>query len=325
MTQEEFIKSLEPALARAFLAAMQDVRDGVDYPALMRAIGAGDVPAAIDALDIEQGSFAPYIAAAFLLYMRTGAEAARGMRVRFDPTRDADFRQDITGKVAAYVDEQVQAARDYVYSGYADGWSRREIAKGLAGKIGPSGKREGGILGLSRAQQSWVDNMRARLESNDPEQMRAAMKYKERNRNFDKTIKRAIMDGKPLSADKIDEITGKFADKLLRKRATDIASFEATQFAAGAREQSVRQALEKARLPDGAVTKTWHHSSIYINARPDHVGMSGQTVTGINTPFVMADGVAMRYAHDPRGGAKHNSHCRCRTSYSINWNYGKVV
>jgi len=330
---------LTPSLEAAVQAALQDMRDGVDYPALLAALEAGDIAAVEKALDFEQGSWAPYIAAAMVIYMQTGAEAARRLPIRFDPTRDADFRADVNAKVAAYTDEQIVKAREYVYNGYAAGRSRRDIAQGLAGKVSKlTGKRQGGVIGLSGAQQSWVDKMRERLESGDPEQMRAVLTAKERDKRFDRTIKRAIVearksekdvakaivDGKPmpaikppvLDANKIDDITGKYADRLLRKRAKDIASTEATQFASGARADAVRQAL--AKVPGATATKTWHHSSIYINARPDHVGMSGVTVA-FDANFVMADGVPMRYAHDPRGGAKHNASCRCRTTYAIKW------
>lgn len=322
MTPEQLARQLTPELAAALQEALQDMRDGVDYPALEAAIAAGDVDAAIKALDIEQGSFAPYIAAALVLYMRTGAEAARGYRIRFDATDPVDFRLDLSTKVAAMTDEQVQKARAYVYDGYSAGKSRREIAQGLAGRI-VRGKRQGGVIGLSGAQQSWVEKMRERLASGDPQELRAVLTAKERDKRYDRTIKVAIRDGKRIPTDKIDEITGKYADRLLRKRAKDIATSEATQFAAGARADAVRQTLGKAGLPEDAVSRTWHHSSIYINARPDHVGMSGVTMPGLTAPFVMFDGSAMRYAHDPRGGARNNMSCRCRTTYNINWNYGK--
>ena len=312
MTPEQLARQLTPELAAALQEALQDMRDGVNYPALEAAIAAGDVDAAIKALDIEQGSFAPYIASALVLYMRTGAEAARGYRIRFDATDPVDFRLDLSTKVAALTDEQVQKARAYVYDGYSAGKSRREIAQGLAGRI-VRGKRQGGVIGLSGAQQSWVEKMRERLASSDPVELRAVLTAKERDKRYDRTIKVAIRDGKRIPTDKIDEITGKYADRLLRKRAKDIATNEATQFADGARDDAVRQALAKL---GGVAKKTWHHSSIYINARPDHVGMSGTTVA-FDANFIMADGTPMRYAHDPRGGAKHNSHCRCRTSYSI--------
>lgn len=303
---------LEPKLAKALQDALQDMRDGVNYPLLLRSIDNNDIEGVIAALNIEDGSFAPYIAVAIAIFMAAGAAAAKTYKIRFDPTRDADFQLDLRAKMRAMADEQIIKAREYVKQGLAAGKSRREIAQGLAGRV-VSGHRQGGVIGLSGAQQSWVENMRARLLSGDPAEMRAALKNKDRNKIYDRTIKKAIKEGKALPEAKVDEIVGKYADKLLAKRAKDIAALEAEQFAAGAREEAVRQALAKS---GGTATKTWRHSSIYINARQDHVGMSGKTVP-FDAAFIMADGTPMRYAHDPRGGARQNSHCRCRTTYKI--------
>lgn len=319
---DRLISRLTPELAAALLASLQDMRDGVDYPALLAAIDAMDIEGIQAALNIEEASFAPYIAAAMAIYMRSGAEMAREIARsgaatggRFNPALDAEFRRDLADKVAARTVEQIEAARERVYEGLASGKSRKEIAESLAGRISKAtGKRTGGVIGLSRPQQSWVDTMRERLASGDAAQLRATLAAKDRDKRYDRTIKVAIRDGKTIPPAKIDEITGKYADRLLRKRATNIAQVEVEQFAANAREDAVRQAL--ARMPGAVAKKTWHHSSIYINARPDHVEMSGRTVP-LDASFIMADGAAMRYAHDPRGGARHNASCRCRTTYEI--------
>ena len=318
---DRLISRLTPELAAALLASLQDMRDGVDYPALLAAIDAMDIEGIQAALNIEEASFAPYIAAAMVIYMRSGAEMAREIARsgiptggRFNPALDAEFRRDLADKVSARTAEQIEAARERVYEGLASGRTRREIAESLAGRISKvTGKRTGGVIGLSRPQQSWVDTMRERLASGDPAQMRATLAAKDRDKRYDRTIKVAIRDGKAIPPAKIDEITGKYADRLLRKRATNIASVEVEQFAANAREDAVRQALAKG---GGEAFKAWRHSSIYINARPDHVEMSGRTVP-FESSFIMADGVAMRYAHDPRGGARHSLNCRCRTTYAI--------
>ena len=51
-------------------------------------------------------------------------------------------------------------------------------------------------------------------------------------------------------------------------------------------DEQLKQAL--AKMPGAVARKTWHHSSIYINARPDHVGMSGVSVACLasRTPWV---------------------------------------
>lgn len=335
---DRLLPRLEPELAAAVLAALQDVRDGVDYPRLERGIAAGDVAEIEAALNIEQGSWAPYVAAALAIFMQSGRRAGVIYGVRFDPVQDAEFRADLSAKVSAMAEEQRVKARDYVQRGLMEGRSQRSIAEGLVGRRSrATGKRTGGLIGLSRAQQSWVETMARRLSSDDPEEIRAALGVKERDKRYDPLIKRAAVEARkarnaalealeagappivapkpsPLTPAKIEEITGKFADRLLRKRAKDIAKVEVQQFAAGAREEAVRQAV--AKVPGASASKTWEHSHIIEHARVDHLSMDGQ-VRDLEGVWIMSNGAMMRYAHDPRGGAANNASCRCRTRYRL--------
>lgn len=304
---ERLIDRMEPELAKAIRVAFEDMRRGVDMPALVAALEANDSEAVIDALNLDDRSFVPWLSAVILIYMRSGAEAVRLLRrsgLKFTPV-DIPTMPSVVGDM---IQQQTEAAQAYVADAYSSGKSPRQIAKELRTRIG-----------LSRAQQSWVDDMRKKLEQGD----KGALGYKDRDKRYDSAIKRAAIEGKPLPQSKIDEITEKYSERLLRKRATNIAAAETASLASGARKSAVGQALRKAGLPDEAASKTWRHSSIYLNARVDHVDMSGRTVQGLQTPFVMADGVAMQYAHDPKGGAKHNAGCRCTTRYSVNWGYGR--
>ena len=304
----QIVAQLRPELQAALITAFDDIRDGVDYPALELAIERGDVAGAIDALNLDEGSFAPYVLIATTIFMRYGAAFAPKLGVR--------FTGDISPDIAVAVGRMTQETRDAIQDVVASRLGRRETAK----RIRP-------LIGLSRAQVSYVESMRERLLSGGPDEMRAVLSGQTlRDKRYDRMIKRAIVEarrsqrevaaGRPaitprdaLSEKKVDEITEAYARKLKAKRAADIAQIEVDQYAEAAKYQS---ALKVA----GPVKKTWHHSSIYINARPDHVGMSGRSVA-LDESFIMPDGVPMRYAHDPRGGARHNASCRCRTSYEI--------
>jgi len=386
------IASLEPRLQRAFLAAIATAREGIDFDALVSALRAGDVDAAISAIDPDQGAFSSYLMERQSAFVESGAAVASGLTkqrakafqgsrnpsvrgpilptepagplgpptmppslsfdgpeptnivFRFDmtnPRAEAKIRTEAASRVVGYVDEQVQVARKVIADGFQRGEGPQTIASDIAGRINSiSGRREGGIVGLSAPQVGYVDNMRRRLLSGDPDEMMKVLgsfdkdgKWKEgtgqtlRDRRYDRTIKKAIRDvaaGKPnpLSRDQIDEMAAKYSDRLLTRRAEDIARTETAQGVEMARAEATKQALDKAGIPDNGVTKTWVHQGGVRGARDVHLAMNGRTVDGIDMPFILPDGSVMLYPHDPAGGVRNNANCRCRGDQAIDWAYG---
>jgi hypothetical protein len=263
---------------------------------------------------------------------------------RFDmtnPRAEARIRTEAAARVAGYVEEQIEIARRVIADGFQRGDGPQNIATDIAGRVNPiSKRREGGIVGLSDPQVRYVESMRARLLSGDPDEMLKVLgrfdadgKWIEgtgmtlRDRRFDASIKKAIREvaaGKanPLSRAKIDEMTAKYSDRLLARRAEDIARTETAQGVEMARAEAARQALEKAGLPADALTKTWYHSGGIEHAREQHLAMHEKTVTGTDTHFILPDGTMMLHPHDPAGGTKHNVNCRCRGELDIDWAWG---
>ena len=286
---------LEPELRQALLEALEGMRKGVDMAALRDAIERGDVEGVEEALNVDEGLFSPYVVAATLIYMRYGQAFAPTLGVRFNATAPAGTDM-IRQNVERMTREAREAARDMAMQGIG----RRETAKRIRD-----------MLGLSRAQQSYVESMRQRLESGDPAQLRAILKGQAlRDKRFDPAIKKAIETGKPISAGQIEKMTAAYSRKLLRKRAEDIAAAEAQQYAELSKYEAARQSGKHIR-------KIWRHSRIWLRARPDHVYMNGHEVEGVEMPFIMPDGIAMQYPHDPAGGAKHNANCRCRVRSKV--------
>ena len=421
MTDElqDLIAGLEPALAAAFLAAIALLRSGINYPKLIAALRAGDIDAALDALNLDRGGFTLYLLERQSAFAKAGAVVAdvltrerntllkvidrprqpegRGPIVpearapggiappagrppappasaaaptppgsggppappsppvlqapgggeivfRFDmvnPRAEARIRTEAASRVAGYVEEQIATARRVIGDGFQRGEGPQQIATDIAGRVNPiSGRRDGGIIGLSDPQAGYVESMRRRLLSGDPDEMLKVLgrtdadgKWIEgtgmtlRDRRFDRSIKKAIRDvaaGKdnPLTRDKVDEMVAKYSDRLLARRAEDISRTETASGVEMARAEATRQAMEKAGLGDEALTKRWVHSGGIDDARQQHLVMHGKEVIGEDTKFVLPDGTLMLYPHDPAGGAKHNINCRCRSDMLIDWAAG---
>lgn len=371
---EDLIAQLEPALANAFLDAIQSMRDGVDMQALIDALERGDIEAAIKALDITPADFNRYTIERMSAFTAAGeleaayipTREAESVRFVFDmqnPRAERWIREQAAERITGYVAEQVETAREVIADGYSKGAGPQQIALDIAGRINPaSGKREGGIIGLSGPQAGYVKSMRERLASGDPAEMLKVLgRFKDgkwvegtgmtlRDRRYDGVVKRAIVQAqaqrkyeaavleaeaaglpapKPpkakkveLTPAKIDELAGLYADRLLKRRAEDVARTETAQGVMGARKAAVAQALEKEGLPGDAVTKKWRHLGGLRDAREMHIAMAGKEVVGLDTPFIMADGRAMQHSHDPAGGVKHNVNCRCGTDFHIDFLWG---
>lgn len=262
---------------------------------------------------------------------------------RFDmtnPRAEARIRDQAAARVAGYVEEQIEIARKVIGDGYQRGDGPKTIATDIAGRVNPiSGRREGGIIGLSDPQAGYVENMRRRLQSGDPAEMLKVLgRFRDgkwvpgtgqtlRDRRFDRTIQKAIREiaaGKPnpLTPEKIEEMASKYADRLLARRAEDIARTETASGVEMARAEATKQAIDKAGLPDDAVTKAWIHQGGPDHARNWHLAMNNRTVKGIDTPFILPDGSVMQYPHDPAGGARNNVSCKCRGDNEVNWAFG---
>lgn len=341
---DALIEKLEPDVRAAFRASMADIRANIDYPALLEALERGDIDAAIDALNIENASFNPYLASMLLVFASGGQTEAESIKapprivVRFDmsnPRAESIIREHAGARIVGFVNEQVETAQRVILEGYSKGDGPRTIATEIAGRINPVTKRrDGGIIGLSDQQASYVQSMRSRLVSGEPAELRKVLgSFKDgkwikgtgmtlRDRRFDGVIRKAIKTGEPIPQAKVDEMVARYSDRLIARRAEDVARTETAAAVSLAQKESYQQALDKHGLGDDAVTKTWRHSSLIENARVQHILMNRVSVQGLNTPFVLPDGSLMQHAHDPEGGVGNVVNCRCDTLYEINFGAG---
>src|SRR6185369_9054534 len=96
------------------------------------------------------------------------------------------------------------------------GANPRTTALDLVGKIGATGNREGGVIGLTSSQEEWVRNYRAELLSDNPE---AALERALRDKRFDRAIMNAANSGEPIPRDLVDKMVNSYKTRALRYRA----------------------------------------------------------------------------------------------------------
>lgn len=326
------IAKLKPSMRRAFEQSVKDLREGVDWTLLLKELSDNNVDGAIRALNIEPAAFHVYGEEIKRAYSAGGTLAATtvnpppGTKVsfRFDMTNEraeAWIRRNVGDKIKVEVDDQIYQSRTAILQGYAKGQHPTVIAKSLIGEK-VNGKRVGGILGLDPYRQGHVDRMRAKLESGDPKQLRSVLDLALRDQRSDGKIIAAIKSGKPLKAADIDAMVMRYSDRMLKRRAEDIARTETGAAVMGARKDEWNQALDKLGKPPEAIIKTWRYGGGAKDPRWWHERMNGKSVRGLETHFEMPNGARMKHALDLDGGAKECVNCTCDTTFRIDHSWG---
>ncbi len=245
------------------------------------------------------------------------------MVARFDG-RNPRAEQWLTRNSARLITEITEGQRKLVRSvltqGMEEGRGPRSVALDLVGRRNrATGRREGGLLGLTESGLSTVQNARAALMSGDPSAMEQYLRLKSRDRRFDPIVRRAIREGKPVPADQARKIAGRLADRLLYRRGETIARTELLQSLHAAQNEGIMQLIDAGKIRQDQVTVVWDAANDSAT-RPSHRAMDGQT-RRLGEPFTSGDGNQLMFPGDTSLGAPASDivNCRCRLEQRINF------
>lgn len=330
----ELLSKHEPAIRQAFMRAVVDLHANADWPALLAALESGSTFSAVQALNISEGAFNEYSQVLTSVFVESGTatasliagsgQGAIGLRFNLqNPAAEKWIRQNVATRVVGFVQEQVETAREVIAAGYMGGNHPHTIARDLVGRVGVSGVREGGVLGLDAPRAARLAKVSNGMRTPDGVQSlvvrRAdgslAMRYKV-NPATEQRILAAYMRGEAVPEAQRILSERQYSNALLKARADTVATTETAAAVMGARDNAWEQAAEQQGLDRNAVVKTWRHRR-GGDGRITHIEMAGASVVGLDTPFVLSDGSVMYFAHDPRGGAKNNVSCGCDTEYRL--------
>lgn len=327
---ENLLAEYEPIIREAFLAAVADLRSGVALRVVVERLERQDIQGAIEALNLDKAAYSSLDEAVRRAYSGGGAATVDGMPGLRDPNGGrAVIRFDAQAFRAVQWAQQhalaprmtaidKDAARLIIVDGIARGRGARRVALDLAGRINrATGRREGGVIGLTVQQAQHVVTMRDRLSSGDPEEMSKVLGMGRRDRRFDPTIVKAIGDAKPLPSETVDRIVARYTDRLLDLRATTIARTEGMAAFNEAQMEAYRQAIDKGAVKASDLTKTWR-SVGDGRVRHTHIAMNGQAV-GFEASFQSPSGATLRYPHDPDAPPAERVNCRCRMDITIDF------
>ncbi len=310
-----------PEVAEAFMAVTRDLTRQAQVQRLIAALERGDLAAAMAALHLDRAAYAGLEAKLSEAFTAGGQGAVASMPAavsigfRFDPgnQRAAEIIRAragrlITGLLAAEIDQ----AREHLADGMARGAHPRTVALDLVGRVNRvTGRREGGLIGLSSPQRAAVAAARAELASNDPALLKNYLTRKRRDRRFDRTVTAAIRDKKAIPADVARNMVARYSARLIQLRGEVIARTEGLPAIRAAKREAYQQLVDDGRVDAMAIVRDWVTTKDG-RQRDTHDAMGGQEVRGLDAPFVSPRGAMLLYPGDTSLGAGADEIIACR-------------
>lgn len=325
------IDRFTPEVRDAFIAAVADVTDTAVLSAIVDAIAAGDVLRAFRATGMSPAAMRPLTRMVEAAFETGGITVARSFPVQMADAGASVIHFDIrnsraerwlrdhsNGLVTRITAETQQNLQTIVEAGTRAGRNPRSIALDIIGRVdGQTGRRTGGIIGLTGQQTKWVANAREELLSVPPDEN--YFTRVQRDRRSDSIVRKAINEGRGLTADEVNALSDRYSDNLLQLRGETIARTETMTALNKSQDEAIRQAIDNGTLNERYVKKRWDATGDK-RTRPSHMHLDGQEV-GLNEAFKTDDGHQLMYPLDTSLGAPGSEtiNCRCRVDYDVDW------
>jgi hypothetical protein len=324
----KLIEKWAPELQAAFIDALAKIADSINLARLTAALQRGDVDAALREVNLDPLQFRDLDKTISDAYEDGGSSLAARLRpyentvghrltVLFDGRNlraERWIRNHSSTLVKEITEDQKVAIRQHLEAGIVTGTNPRTVALSLVGKINPqTGKREGGVIGLTSSMEGWARAYEEELKSGDRAFLRRAM----RDRRFDASVLKAIKDGKPLSPDQIAKMVSAYRARALKYRADTIARTEAITALNQSQMEATQQAIDRGAVLPKYITKRWR-SAADARVRHTHSVLNNKRVpfTGL---FTSPSGAKLAYPGDPTAPPEERCNCRCELSINIDY------
>lgn len=336
---EQIIDNFEPTIRRAFLEAIETIRSDIVIEEIIARLEKGDVSGAVNAVPVDSVAFYPLVEAIRQTYNAGGIAAVSALPrlsspsgqkviVRFDARNiraEQWLSQHSSTLITNIIRDQQKAIRSVLTTGMINGRNPRSVALDIVGRVEKvTGKRTGGIIGLTSKQASYVENARRELNSGQPEALKSYLNRVRRDKRFDSTVLKAIDSGEPIPKTTITKMLNRYEASLLKLRGDTIARTEALESVNTSQQEAFQQVLNKTAYTDQDIQREWRCASD-DRVRDSHLMMNRQKVKGMQTPFITPDGYKLRYPHDSSLGAPARETINCRCIQLIRLNYMKAL
>lgn len=304
---EELLAKAHKTIRDRFALIVQQIKNEHGLRELAELIAQGDVEGALSILDDAAQRLASSINAVFLTVGTTTADAVSdslGIALSFDQANERAVKLLELNKlelVREFTEVQRDATRDALIQGSRQGLNPREQARAFRDSIG-----------LTKKQNRAVERYRELLETGDSE----ALTRELRDARFDKTVARAIAEGKSLSKAEIKRMTERYRERMLKFRSETIARTESIATVNQGHDEAIRQGVDRGLLNAKKIQRTWKSAKDKRVRDPEtgsttsHRTMHNQ-VRGFGEPFVSGAGNLLRYPGDAQAPGIDRIQCRC--------------
>lgn len=325
---EALLEQWEPEIRKAFLEAVYNQRSVAQVDLIIKYLEKGDIENALRAVNLDPVYWLPWDRTLRQAYEAGGITTAQavpaiveagGFRTVFqfnvrNPMAERWLSDYSSKSITEIVDDQRKMVRNYLAKSLERGTNPRTSALDLVGRINrATGRREGGVIGLTETQWEWVSNYEDALRSNTPLD---ALSRELRDRRFDPAVRRAAESGVALEEDQIGSMVDAYVNRALRFRAEAISRTETLTSLHAAQDASLLQAAEAGIQPQN-IYRVWRTAGD-DRVRDSHEEMDGQ-VRGLEEPFETGDGVLLDFPGDPSGPPEEIINCRCWVETQIDF------
>lgn len=302
------------------MAGVRDLKQGVRLQRVTSALERGDLQAALEALHLDRAAFHPLEAKITEAFVVGGQGAVSSMPAavsigfRFDPgnQRAAAIIRATAGRlITGLIETEIEQARAFLAEGMALGRSPRSVALDLVGRMTRTGQREGGLIGLSGPQRDYVAVARAELASADAAGLRHYLTRGRRDRRFDRTVSKAIREGRRLDPATAAKAITAYERRLLQLRGEVIARTEGIPAIRAAKREAYQQLVDDGRVDAMSIVRGWS-TTADGRQRDTHDAMNGQEVRGLDAPFISPSGARFMHPGDTSLGAPAAELISCR-------------
>jgi hypothetical protein len=303
-------ESMDPKIARAFIAAIETIRTRVPAEQLARFIERRDFTSLENAFAshftstewqaygkaIEQAVLAGVKATSSTQGVINGAQADFEIAIGLNP-RLAQFAITMTSTRIREID---QTTRDTI---------RQVLQRGLTAGDDPFAiaRQIRGSIGLTRRQEAAVSNYERMLRALDPE----ALERKLRDRRSDGSVGRAIANDKALTDAQIRSLVDRYRDRYVKYRANVIARTESARAVQGAQWELFQDMINKGQIDARQVRRTWITTNDG-HVRNAHVQIPQMNPRGVGQAETFSSPLGpILYPGDPSALAANTIQCRC--------------
>jgi hypothetical protein len=317
------VEKLEPAAQQAYLDQIAMVAKSVSVTEIEQAIEDGDESRLEEIIAL--GLLALFLDRLRSAFASGAARELAGIRmpgVRRELDMSAESVNAFLSSQARDIREQaardqMDAARIAITQGRLRGDSSRTIALNMVGRRSKqTGRRSGGVLGLTGNATEAVERARDQLSSGDPGQLREYLTRKRRDPRFDSVVSAAIDAGKPLPKETLERAASAYAQRLRDLHAEALAQTNIAEAYNKGREEGWKQLTARS---GGQYTyvKKWR-TRMDGRERRTHGALNGQT-TEAGQAFTSPSGAMLMFPCDTSLGAplSERIRCRCVAEYSL--------